>query len=495
MNWLQLYRIISRNTRLSYRRSPLLTQGQVAKVLMVISGIIFVGYLVLFGVLLGSAVDSQEGAMMVAFMPIVMIIDFFLRFMVQQTPLMQVKPYILLPISRYSVIEHFLVSSLNSVYNWLWLFLFVPYGIFALIKGCAVSEVIIVVLVCELLIMLNSQIYLMMRTLIARSLLWWLLAVVIYALPFLPYLIDWGKEGIERMFELITAFGGTVWMLLVVLLLIVGMLAINRRMQFAFVYEELARQEKTTLRRVWKLSFLDRFGQLGEYLKLEVKSVMRNKTVRSRFIMSLAFIVFFNLLIAFSSVYDGQFNKNFWCFYCFSLYSATSLTKVMGPEGNYIDLLMSHRENILRLLQAKYIFQSFMLLVPLILQIPAVITGKFSLLMLLAYMLLVSGMVHCIIFQVAVYNKETLPLNMKLTGKNNLEVGMQLVFELAAMFVPLIFAIILVSLLPETIAFIIIAAVGLVLTLATPWWMRNIYHRMMARKYNNLEGFHATRAS
>jgi hypothetical protein len=29
--------------------------------------------------------------------------------------------------------------------------------------------------------------------------------------------------------------------------------------------------------------------------------------------------------------------------------------------------------------------------------------------------------------------------------------------------------------------------------LAHPWWLRNIYERMMERKHENLEGFHATR--
>jgi hypothetical protein len=373
--------------------------------------------------------------------------------------------------------------------------MFIPYAVMALINGCPVTEVIIVVLVCQLLILLNSQLYLMLRTHIGRSLLWWLLAVAVYALPFLPCLADWSKHSLDRMFDLGIAYGGTLWMLLAVVLLIGGMLYVNRRMQFAYVYEELARQEKTTLRRVWKLSFLDRFGQIGEYLKLEVKSVMRNKTVRSRFWVSFAFIVFFNLMIVYSSVYDGEYMKNFWCFYCFSLYSITSLTKVMGPEGNYIDLLMTHRENILQLLLAKYIFQTAMLIVPLLLQIPAVVTGKFTLLMLVAHLLIVSGLVHFIIFQLAIYNKETLPLNMKLTGKNNLEIGMQLFFELGAMLIPVTLVGLLVALLPETTAFLIIAVIGLTLTLTTPLWMRNIYHRLMARKYRNLDGFHATRAS
>ena len=52
---------------------------------------------------------------------------------------------------------------------------------------------------------------------------------------------------------------------------------------------------------------------------------------------------------------------------------------------------------------------------------------------------------------------------------------------------------VLVLLFDEQTAYITLAVIGAALTLAHPWWLRNIYNRMMKRKYRNLEGFHATR--
>lgn len=494
MTRLQLYRLISRNSRLANRRSPLFEQGQVAKALMMLGGGVFVGYLILFGVLFGSMIDYSQAATVVSFMPFLLMVDFLLRFLVQQTPLMQVKPYILLPVSRYTVIEHFLLMSLGNTYNWLWLALYVPYSVVALMGGCQLVSVLTVLVGCMLLMMLNSQVYLLIRTLVARSLLWWLLAAVIYAIPLLPWLSTCDEKGFQRMLDLLIAFGASPWFVPVAVLLVGVMLLVNRRLQFAFVYEELSRQEKAvSVKHVWRLAFLDHFGTVGEYLKLEVKSVLRNKTMRSRFWSSLALIVFFCLLLAFTPLYDDLYMRNFWCFYCFSIYGVMSLTKVMGPEGNYIDLLLTHRENILQLLMAKYVFHCVILVVPLLLLLIPVFTGKFSLLMLVAYLLLVSGMVYFIIFQVAVHNKQTLPLNQKLIGKANVEVGLQLVYEMAAMAVPLVLVMLLMLLLGEQTAFLVTALVGLAFTLAAPWWMRHIYRRMMARKYENLDGFHATR--
>jgi hypothetical protein len=493
MNKWQLYLMIRRNLKLGFRRSPVFEQGMVSKVMTMLGAFFFILYLFLYGCIMGMAVEDGKYETIIGFMPIVLVLDFLFRFMVQQTPDMQVKPYLLLPVSKYSVIDHFLVSSVFSIYNLLWLAMFVPYTIIILIAGCDVAGSLATLICCELLIMLNSQIYLMIRTLIGRSLWWWFLAVFIYALPFLPAIIIWSKKGIDRNFDMMMAAGGSCWFLPVVIVALLGMLVLNRKMQFAFVYEEISKEKKDSPTRIIDFSFFSRFGQTGEYLKLEIKSVMRNKAIRSRFWMSLILIAVFSALIAYTPIYNGTFNANFWCFYCFSLYALTTLTKIMCPEGNYIDLLMTHKENILDLLKAKYYFQCAILLVPFCVMLPALIEGKFSLLMMVAYMFLCCGPVFFLMFQLAVYNKQTIPLNQKMTGKGNFENGLQLIIELCAIFVPIIVVVILQITLDSTTAYVIQALLGLAFFVSHPWWLRNIYQRMMVRKYENMEGFRATR--
>jgi hypothetical protein len=124
-----------------------------------------------------------------------------------------------------------------------------------------------------------------------------------------------------------------------------------------------------------------------------------------------------------------------------------------------------------------------------------VIAGKFSVMMIIAYTLLTSGVLYLVMFQLGIYNKQTLPLNQRITGKGNVENGLQLIIEMLAMFMPIaLVAILLLIFEDENTAYAILAVIGLVATLAHPWWLRNIYQRMMARKYENLEGFHASRA-
>ena len=456
-------------------------------------------YLIMFGVMFGSmAASENEPGMWMFIMPLLMAIDFGTRFGVQQTPLMLVKPYMLLPLPSKSVIETFLLSSLMSGYNWLWLCFFLPYAVIVLAGGASIGAALVVVLSGMIIVMINSQWYLIIRTLVGRSLLWWLLPILVYALYFVP-LVVFSKDQNFSLFDTVTEWmaqaGSQWWFVVACLLILAGAFLLSRWLQFRYVYEEISSDQKKSaaLKSVSQFSFLERFGQAGEYLKLELKSAMRNKAVKTRVISSLVLITVLSLLIAYTDMYDSRMMLNFWCYYCFSLYGLTTLAKVMGPEGNYIDLLLTQRENILLLLKAKYYFHVCILFVPIILMLPAIIAGKFSPLMIMAYVLISSGLLFFILFQLAVYNKQTLPLDQKLTGKGNIENGLQTIVVLVAMMAPIAVLALFILIFNETTAYLVLAAVGLILTLLHPLWLRNIYNRMMVRKYENLEGFHATR--
>ena len=492
MNRLQLYRLLRKNISLSNKRSPAFEQNRWAKALAYFLAAMFMFYLILYGTVIGSIADGDAGTI-ISLMIIILPIDFLLRFVFQNTPAMMAKPYVLLPISRYTVMECFLVSSHFSGYNFTWLGMFIPYTIILLFAGGGFGPTLYVLLLSVLLIMLNSQVYLFFRTLINRNVLWMAAAAAFYGLPYSPLLLSPKGKTFARTLDALQSVGTDWWLLPAVLAAMAALFMVNRHFQFKYVYEEISKKKEKDLKKVSQFSFLNRFGIVGEYLKIELKSNMRNKVMKQRCIMSLVLVVAFSMLVAYTDIYDQQLFKEFWCLYCFGLFSITSLIKIMGQEGNYIDVLMTHRENILALLTAKYWFYSGLLLVPFVVMLPAVFTGKFSLLMLAAYMLLTAGFIHFIIFQLAVYNKQTLPLQQKLTGKANFENGMQLVIEFSVLLGPVLVVGIGYITVGLTYTYIFMCAIGLAFILSYPLWLRNIYNRMMERRYENLEGFHATR--
>ncbi len=497
MNKIQLFRLLRKNKKLSDERNVMFEANQYGKFFAYLGLAFFVLYFVAIGTILGWVAATEDEHQIIFFiMFFLLVLDFFGRFMAQQTPVMMVKPYLLMPISKYTAVDCFLVSQLFDTGNLIWLSLFLPYTFVCVCGSMTIWTGLALLLLLHLIILVNSQWYLLVRTLINRSMLWWALPVACYGSIILPFFFLSDKKVdklFDQVFDFIGEYGFSWYTFLLFLALLIVLFIINRTLQMRYIYDEISKQEKTKLKHVSEFSALNRFGQIGEYLKLEIKSTMRNKAIRTRFIQGIVIITILSLMIAYTDAYTSGFARNMWCLYCFVFFGAVNLIKVMGPEGNYIDLLMVHEENILTLLRAKYYFYCAIVLLPFLLLLPPIISGKFSLLMILAYLFITTGPEYCLLFQLAIWNKQTLPLNDKITGKNQFENKLQLIIELIVFFVPVTLVLILQALFSDTVAFSVMIVIGLAFTLAAPYWMRHIYQRMMARRYENLEGFHSTR--
>ena len=114
--------------------------------------------------------------------------------------------------------------------------------------------------------------------------------------------------------------------------------------------------------------------------------------------------------------------------------------------------------------------------------------------MLIAVMLLTAGPVHAAFVYMAVFNKQTLPLNTKFIGKGSVENSfLQVVVELAAFSLPLILIIFIPTIMGETVGTIVLILIGLAVIATNRFWIRDIYRRMMMKRYDTLESFRATR--
>lgn len=138
---------------------------------------------------------------------------------------------------------------------------------------------------------------------------------------------------------------------------------------------------------------------------------------------------------------------------------------------------------------AKYYIYSLAEIIPLILLIPAFVMGKASLLGAVELIFLTTGPVYCILFQLAVYNHKTVPLNESITGKQSMNTGMQMLISFGLFIVPTTLYGTLPMLLGQTWAYIVILIIGLGFTLTSPMWINNVYVRFMQRRYENMEGF------
>ncbi len=502
MNRYQLFKQLRKHRKLAEKRAMNFSQNKSAKWIVGFLSAFMILYLMFFAIIFATVANSSNSITSLEFMfglaPFILIVDFLLRFSVQQTPSQLVKPYIMLPIGRYTCSDIFVLTSMLNTSNLIWMAMLVPYAFMAILFSFGIYSTLLFLLTCYLLIVANSQWYLICRTKIIDSQCWWALPIIVYALIFSPFYLG-NNAGSSKFFNFYGHPGTLIeehslLPLFAAAAIVLLLFTINRRLQYAHIRTELIGHAAQTLHHTTQLKALDKYGEVGEYLKLEIKSIMRNKNPKKSFIASTVVVLIFSMLISFTDIYSGKFMGNFWCIYNYVIYGATMLSRIMCNEGNYIDALMVRKENLLTLLRAKYIFFTLLLLLPFLLMLPTVIFGEWTLLMLVAYAVFTAGFQYFILFQLAAYNKQTIPLNTKFLAKGSIENNyFQILVQLVAFFFPLLAISILQTCLNDTLAYITMLIIGIAFVATHKVWIKNIYKRMMRKRYENMAAFRASR--
>ncbi len=499
MNKYRLYRLISKNADLKMKRHPMLDKNRFMKFLMAFMWLYYAAILIFLGVVMAMSMKNSYNGV-AAFhvfdggLLYLLITDFWLRFGLQETPAQDARPYTLLPIRRSFLMNVYLTRSGLSLGNLYWGFLLVPFGLIAIAVPMGWIALLGWLLGWWLLLVANGYAYLFCRALILKHMAWLLLPLAIHGALLAVMLVP-DKDPLDMPSTLLMN-GFLHWQPLPYFgaaALIALLYWANYKLQKSMVYDEVGKKEEKEIKHATQFNFLNRYGKLGEYLKLEVKQRLRNKTVRMSFFVGLGLMVMFSVIMYFSDVYDNSFMRSFICLYNYIILGMMTLVTIMCYEGNYIDGLMSRRESILQLLTAKYYFNVLLLFIPPIIQLPLMIIGKMSVWMNVGYLFFTAGVLYPLLFQMAVYNDNTLPMNTKITSKQGNTA--QQIISTVILFLPLGLERAATFLLGEPWGYVLFAVLGLAGVVTHRYWLRNVYQRFMLRRYKNMEGFRASRQS
>lgn len=471
-------------------------KNRFAKFLLAFNVAFWAAYLIFIGVMLYVAL-SEEAPHMEPYhllnsgLPVILLLDFLVRFLMQ-VPAQEVKPYLLLPVPRHKVVNLYLLRAGLNGFNLFWLFLFVPFSLLSVTRFYGLTGVLLYNLGIVLLMVANAYWSVLARSFIRQSAVWMLLPAGVYGvMALLEFLPDTGWTG--RFFMDLgegyilgspLAFGLT-------LVCIGGLFLLNSRMQERFIFQELGRVEDKNVR-ISNYRFLDGYGLTGEYIRLELKLMFRNKMPKRQFWM---FIVCMGILAGIL-VADAEesMSSNFGLVYCYSLLGLMTLSTILSSEGNYIDGLMVRKESLRELLHAKYYMQCVLLIIPFLMTLPAVfLTDHVTLLTLLAFVSFSMGCSFPMMMQLAVYNNRTINLNAAAMQKSGGNSAYQSLIMGCSFGVPLILIGIIQAFADADTTYLILLLMGLPGIALHKWWIENIYRRFRKRRYANMEGFRNTR--
>lgn len=494
MDKYKLYKLIRTLDGLKEERHPMFEKNRFMKLLAWIMIAYYGAILLLLGAVLPLGMSGEyygvaafhvfDGAFLW-----VLFCDFWVRFVLQETPAQQVRPFRLLPVSKKFLMHTYLCRSGFSLGNMFWGLMLVPFGMLAVRPLLGWGGLVLWLLIWWLMFVANGFTYLFTRAMCMKNMLWFLVPAAIHggliAIMTLPDRNPLDMPCTRWMYE--AALGNPLPFLIVAGLIALWYWA-NYRLQIGMLNDEVANVEEVKVKASSQMSWLNRWGAMGEYMKMEIKLRTRNKQVRMQFLVGLGCMLLLSGMQYFTDIYDTWFMTSFICLYDYIVLGMMTLIVIMCYEGNYIDCLMSRRESIYELLRAKYYFNSALLIVPILIILPLMISGKVSVWMNLGYLMLTAGVLYPLIFQMAVYNRSTLPLNQKLMGKQGNTT--QQIVSLCVLFLPIGLERLCIIVAGEVWGYVILMVFGLIGILTHKIWLRNIYKRMMVRKYINMEGFH-----
>lgn len=228
--------------------------------------------------------------------------DLMLRYFMQQMPVMNIKPLMIIPIKQKTVIHFLLGKTVISFFNLLPLLVFIPYCITALVKGDNYDPVNVIFWLFSIIII--TLILNFLNVLVNKSnTVFYITATLLISLAACQY---FGIYNVAQPFGVI--FHG-LYENPIYILVPLALLAIVYYLNFNYLnnrfYLDSAISKKVKEVNTADLSWLNRFGSLATFLKNDLRMIWRNKRPKQVVLMSFLFL-FYGVIFFTQKVYNDM---------------------------------------------------------------------------------------------------------------------------------------------------------------------------------------------
>ena len=204
------------------------------------------------------------------------LVGLLFRFQLQELPSLSIQPYLTQNIKRSSMLRFLNVRSLVHVINILPLFVFIPFTLGEILPVYGGIAAVCFLIAMFALVINNHFLNMYIKRKSVNSG-WWLLGIVliIAALKELDYLklLSFEKTSAQLFISLLQH----PWLCAIPLALAIATFLINNKYLRSHLYiEELVSERKLTISKNY--SFLDKYGDVGEMIALDLKLIFRNCT-------------------------------------------------------------------------------------------------------------------------------------------------------------------------------------------------------------------------
>lgn len=263
------------------------------------------------------------------------VLDLVLRYFMQQMPTQNIKPLLPLNLSKKTLVNYTIVKTFTHFFNWGYLLFLIPFAIL-LLKDGTYSVVGIVAFSIGILflfyfsnflnILLNGRTPVLVVVTV--------ITLVLGGLNYLGYLpiTEYSEQVFYGMYE------RPYLAVVPIVLTIVAAYFAHKTIERNF-YLDRGLEVKAVEARTEDISYLNRFGVTGTFIKNDLRLIRRSKAARSAAFMGVLFL-FYGFLF-FNSAYETDFMKLFAAIFVSGGFMFTYGQMVPSWDSSYYPLMMS----------------------------------------------------------------------------------------------------------------------------------------------------------
>lgn len=274
--------------------------------------------------------------------------DIMLRYFFQKIPTLTIRPLLVLPIKKNTIVHFSLGKTVLNYFNTTHAFFFIPFSIILLINGYSVLGVITWHLGILTLILFINFLNILINN---KDVMFGIVATIVIGLIASQY---------YKLFDITiytqTFFQGLyehIWMIL----LPIFALIVIYYFTFNFFKKDLTLDERLHIKKNLvtsnDLTWLNQFGTLGTFLKNDIKLLMRNKRAKTTLYMSF-FFLFYGLIFFTMDTYKNTVMQAFAAVFVTGGFLINFGQFVPSWDSSYYQLMMTQSISYKEYLNSKW---------------------------------------------------------------------------------------------------------------------------------------------
>ncbi|EDP96981.1 DUF5687 family protein [Kordia algicida OT-1] len=480
-----------------FKRSASFQKGIAIKILLIFAALYFGSFAILLGAFLFKILSEffpEQDPITTAnnYLIFWFLFDLVFRYFMQQMPVMNVKPLMIIPIKQKTIIHFLLGKTMVSFFNFLPLFIFIPFSIVLLVQGYSPVNVILWFLaIVAITYVLNFTNILANKS----NTVFYIVLSVIAVLAGLEYLYINEYFDAFKVSEICGMVFNALYNYPFLVLIPIVLAAFLYYLNFDYLnkrfYLDDAISKKVKEVTTTDLSWMNRFGKLATFLKNDVRMIWRNKRPKQVLFMS-GFFLFYGVIFFVQKQYNDM--PGFLAFA--SIFVTAGFLFSFGQlvpswDSEYYKMLMSQNIPYRKYLESKWYLMVLAVFISFLLSTPYIYFGWDKYAMIAAGASFNIGINSFVTLFGGALNRVPVKLNEKAKAFSNTQ-GFnptQLLIALPKMLLPVIIFYIPYLIAGLNAGIISLALSGVVGLLFRNFFLKKIEQVYQKGKYKTIEAF------